>query len=316
MNFHKQLIKIWATFVVVLVATSFLYNLAPTTSGPELRLVNIPPGQGFNYIVRMLVDSDLIRSPLAFQAYAVLTGGARHLKPGAYLLDASWSSPTILERLVKGPAEDIVVTIIEGESVLDINNKLKALGILKAGDSIPRELEGYAFPDTYRFFPNSDVGAILKKLSDNFNKKAWPLLVDLPKNITTKQIVTMASLIEKEVVSRGDRFLVSGILWKRFNIDMPLQVDATVCYSKFRTINGCYPLVRSDFSIDSFYNTYKYYGLPSGPIGNPGLSAIEAAIKPRNSSYWYYLSDPKTGKTIFAETLEEHNENRATYLGL
>ena len=118
----------------------------------------------------------------------------------------------------------------------------------------------------------------------------------------------MASLIEKEVKSDVDRKLVSGILWKRLEAKIPLQVDATLVY-----ITGRREIYEADKKINSPYNTYYYRGLPKGPIANPGLSAIKAAIYPQSSSYWYYLS-AKDGMTIFSKTLEEHNSNKAKYL--
>ena len=132
------------------------------------------------------------------------------------------------------------------------------------------------------------------------------------------QILTAASLLEKEAPSFKDRRLISGILYKRLKAGIGLQVDATLTYAKcggaFLTCDD--PKVyRGDTSYSSSYNTYLYKGLPPGPISNPGLEAIRAALEPLESGYWYYLSDPKTKKTIFSRTLEEHNENRAKYLG-
>jgi len=208
---------------------------------------------------------------------------------------------------------DIEVTIIEGETVRDINTKLHELGVLRDGEAIQKELEGYLFPDTYRFFAQSSAEDVVEKMRAHFVEKTG---YELPLTDEQKEVLIMASLIEKEVPRSDDRFLVSGILWKRFSIDMPLQIDATVCYAKYETSVGCTPLKRSDFSVDSRFNTYKYFGLPPAPISNPGLTAIEAALNPKKSEYWYYLSDPDTKRTVFAATLDEHNDNRAIYLGL
>ncbi|MCX6813371.1 MAG: endolytic transglycosylase MltG, partial [Candidatus Azambacteria bacterium] len=127
-------------------------------------------------------------------------------------------------------------------------------------------------------------------------------------NHSLYEIITMASLVEKEVSEDSDRPIVAGILWKRLKAEVPLQVDATLVY-----ITGRNEIREADKKIKSQYNTYLYRGLPEGPISNPGLSAIEAAIFPETSSYWYYLS-AKDGKTIFSKTLEEHAHNKAIYL--
>ncbi|MDP3901925.1 MAG: endolytic transglycosylase MltG [bacterium] len=316
MSIKYKIMIFWLIFMTLILGVYFLYNAAPVSGVSQLQTLTINIGQGFREIVDVLVDNNIIRSKSVFKLYAILAGVADELKPGNYLFDKSWSSAEILRQLVRGPAEDISVVIVEGESVKDINKKLVSLGILSDQDVVSQKMEGYLFPDTYRLFPQSSVGAIIKKLTDNFLKKAQPLLDQAPKGYSGRQILIMASLIEKEVPFDGDRFIVSGILWKRFKIDMPLQVDATVCYAKLQTSSNCYPLNRSDYGIDSAYNTYKHYGLPPGPIGNPGLDSIKAAINPIDSPYWYYLSDPETQKTIFSKTLEEHNDNRAKYLGL
>jgi UPF0755 protein len=125
----------------------------------------------------------------------------------------------------------------------------------------------------------------------------------------------LASLLEREVSDFKDRQIVAGILLKRLGVGMPLQVDATICYiKKSEGQEDCYPLQPADFKKDSPYNTYVNRGLPAGPIGNPGRAAIEAAMSPQKSAYWYYLSDPETGKTIFSETLDTHAANRVKYL--
>ena len=149
-------------------------------------------------------------------------------------------------------------------------------------------------------------------MRDNFDKK---LTTDLREEIqkqgkTIFEIVTMASLIEKEVREKEDKEIVSGILWKRLKNNIPLQVDATISYITGKQTTK---ISREETQIDSPYNTYKYLGLPIGPICNPGIDSIKAAIYPKNSQHWYYLSTSE-GKTIFSETLEEHNLAKAKYL--
>jgi len=169
-------------------------------------------------------------------------------------------------------------------------------------DEMP-ELEGYLFPDTYWIRRGASLEEIVEKMKTNFQEKTKGLEI-------TPEIVIMASLIEKEVKTKEDKELVSGILWKRLEDKMPLQVDATITYITGKRTTK---ISKEETQIDSPYNTYKYLGLPIGPICNPGLESIMAALYPKDSEFWYYLSSPE-GKTYFSKTLEEHNIKKAKYL--
>ena len=171
-------------------------------------------------------------------------------------------------------------------------------------------LEGFLFPDTYEFYEQSSPEVVARKLLENWNKKAAVLFIS--KGSVLSQL-TAASIIEKEIPdSQSERAVAAGIVYKRIKEGMPLQMDATLCYIKDKF--GCGRVIPSDKETDSPYNTYKNKGLPPGPISNPGLSAIKAAIFPKSSEYWYFISDPKTGKTVFAKTLDEHTQNIVKYL--
>jgi UPF0755 protein len=173
-------------------------------------------------------------------------------------------------------------------------------------------LEGFLFPDTYRIWRDANIKDVVSKMLANFDEKISP---DLREEIHhTKrslfEIVTMASLVEKEVADESDRKIVADILWKRLDLGIPLQVDATVNYvtGKKGSPNA------SDLTTKSPYNTYQNRGLPPGPIANPGLGAILAALRPTRNPYLYYLSTPE-GTTIFSRSLEEHNIAKGIYLG-
>lgn len=223
---------------------------------------------------------------------------------------------------VKEKEADITVLIPEGFTIEKIQSELEKAGIagavrfeevarperwreefefLAAVPSSTRTLEGFLFPDTYRFWRQDTAETIVRKFLENFEARTKGLRV-------TYEIVTVASILEREV-SPEDMALAAGVLIKRLRSGVALQADATLVYALGRPIN------RSDPEIfDSLYNTYRYAGLPPTPISNPGLAAIKAAVNPQTSDYWYYLSRPSDGKTIFSRTLEEHNEARAKYL--
>lgn len=172
-------------------------------------------------------------------------------------------------------------------------------------------LEGYLFPDTYRFYRKSDAKYALEKMLQNFEKKAMPVIENNKAgkfDLNFKEVLILASIIEKES-TREDRALIADILIRRLKQDIPLQVDASVNY-----VTGLNKTAVSveETKIDSPYNTYKYRGLPPGPISNPGLEAIRAVLNPKPNIYWYYLST-KDGKIIYSRNLEEHNKNKAIF---
>jgi UPF0755 protein len=212
--------------------------------------------------------------------------------------------PEIAQKIILGDIAKIKVTIPEGSTLKEIEEKL--------GVKLPEEnLEGYLFPDTY-YFPVDVTGEeVVRIMRENFEKKISPYKKEIEKSgKTLQEILIMASLLEKEVKTKEEKELVSGILWKRLKYGIPLQVDATITYiTGKKTIK--IPL--EDLQIDSPYNTYKYKGLPPAPICNPGLESILAALYPKESEYWYYLSIPE-GKTLFFKTLKEHNLAKAKYL--
>ncbi len=206
----------------------------------------------------------------------------------------------------------VEVTIPEGMTLGEINALLKEKKVIR-DEELDQGLEGYLFPDTYEFFAPSSLEEVRAKFEMNFEAKVKPVIPPEITETELKQAIIVASLIEKEVSDPADRKLISGIIWKRLRSDVPLQVDWSICYSKDR--DPCLPISEADKQIDSPYNTYLYRGLPPGPIANPGLDAILASLNPVRSPYWYYLSDPKTDKTIFSKTLDEHNQNIIKYLG-
>jgi UPF0755 protein len=174
-----------------------------------------------------------------------------------------------------------------------------------------RSQEGFLFPDTYLFPENVTAQGVETLMIANFNKRIepWSGVIELSKH-TMREIVIMASILEKEATTEEDKAIVSGILWKRISIGMPLQVDATFMYLLGKASSE---LTTTDLAMKSTYNTYTNRGLPGGSIGNPGIAAIRAAIQPTASQYLYYLSD-NNGVMHYAKTFQEHIANKSKYL--
>ena len=180
-------------------------------------------------------------------------------------------------------------------------------------------LEGHLFPDTYEFPLHANAKDVVAVMTENFDVHAAPILEKDPAR--KEENIIIASMLEKEVTSEEDRRIVAGIIKKRLKSGMPLQIDATICYAKrmrapLNKDFACYPLTSLDFAVKSPYNTYLQRGLPPGPIGSPGVDALQAALDPKDTPYLYYLSDPASRRTIFSATGDEQASNRERYLKL
>lgn len=261
---------------------------------PNGVIFEIKQGSSLRGVSLELKNSHIIRSRIVFEAFVIILGRERNVISTDYYFDNKIPVYEVARRISKGERHlaAVKVTIPEGFNVSDIAqivaSKLPSFNkekfLLEA-----RDLEGYLFPDTYFFLTTEGEGEVLKSMRDNFEKKISLLrsqIITSGKN--EKEIITMASLIEGEAKGDNDREVISGILWKRLNIDMPLQVDVAP-------------------------ETYKVKGLPKNPIGNPGIEAIKAAIYPKSSSYLYYLHD-KNGSIHYAKNFTEHRKNILKYL--
>ena len=325
---RRRIVPVLVGVAAFLAGVGFFYALTPLDLPYAARAIDfeVKAGDGFGDTVRRLEEGGLIRSGTAATIYALATGAARNFKPGVYQLSSASSTRALINTLVAGAIREVEVRIPEGANIYDVDEILSRAGILPRGALFlypfgddrrvgQETLEGRLFPDTYRFHANSAVVPIVEKFLSVFEAKVAPLLPEDPAAGTRTLII--ASLLEREVPEFRDRQIIAGILEKRLRAGMPLQVDASVCYAKTATLRApadCLPLTMADLKMDSPYNTYVNKGLPPAPIGNPGIEAVKAALSPLPSEYWFYLSDQKTGKTIFARNLEEHARNRAKYL--
>jgi len=287
----------------------------------------VQKGWGEKEIASNLEEAKIIRSSYFFKFYAVISLKNFQLQAGEYNLSPKMSIYEIANKIANGDVVKDNAVIPEGWNEKDIGKYLEAKGICTqsyfnslikkdysanfdflADKPKSADLEGYLFPDTYEIGKGETCDDIVNAMLTNFGQKLTPeLRTEIKKqNKTIFHIVTMASMIEKEVKTLSYKKIVSGILWKRIAIGMPLQLDATIVY-----ITGNPIVYIKDTQINSPYNTYKYYGLPKGPISNPGAESITAAIYPTQTNYLYYLTD---GTIHFSETLEQHNAAKAKYL--
>lgn len=270
----------------------------------------IKPNESAQEILTTLQTSGLIKSVFFAKVYLKLSGQISNLKPGVYYLSPSQKFDEILNALSRGP-DDVRVTILEGWRREQIAQYLSPYLSDKDFMVNSANLEGRLFPDTYYISSPSSSLKIIKFMTDNFNNNF--------KNGVNNEALIIASMIEREARVSQERGMVAGILWKRYKNGWPLQVDATVQYavdsSKCRVLSlKCVwwqPI--TDTKFPSAYNTYTHSELPPGPIGNPGLDSIKAALEPVESPYWFYLHD-NSGGIHYAKTIEEHNLNVDKYL--
>lgn len=289
-------------------------NEPSSAKSPEW-VFEVRKGESAKEIAQDLENQKLISHKNYFLFYLWQSGNSEKLQAGKYTLSASQSIKDIAGKIIKGEAiiEEISITIPEGFRLKEIEDRLVEENIIQK-DSLQDSLEGYLFPDTYNFSTEKlplKTDDVIKKFLDNFDKKTNDLKLQAKsRNIDFRDIVIMASILEKEVRTPQDMKVVSGLLWKRISLRMPLQVDATIAYITGKKTRE---ITYDDLKINSPYNTYLNKGLPPGPISNPGLVALEAALNPVENDYLYYLSKP-TGETIFSKTLEEHSRAKNLYL--
>jgi UPF0755 protein len=291
--------------------------LPADNSNKSPKIFVIQNGQGVREISNNLKKSDLIRDPIVFFLLTKMQGIDKKIQAGDFRLNPAMSAQEIATTLTHGTL-DIWTTIPEGLRADEIADISKA-GIPSYESSWRDALvanEGYLFPDTYLIPRDADIDLVLSLLKNNFQKKFDSVRDTKTTNLTNAQTITVASMVEREAKYASDRPLVASVIINRLNIGMALQIDATIQYALgYQADTKTWwkkDLTLADLKINSPYNTYKNVGLPPTPISNPGLSAIEAALKPADTNYLYYYSD-KQGHLHFATTIEGHNANIKKY---
>lgn len=302
--------------IIIILIGLYVFSLRSPADFPQQSTISIESGSALTEISDVLGRQKVVRSGALFQFFAILFGGDTGVIAGDYFFEKRLPVFTIAKRLTKGDyrVKSVKVTVPEGFTL----NKMSVLfaGLLRNFSQeeffeLTEGKEGFLFPDTYFFFPTTKADQIVSEMMDNFNKKILAVEEEIEQSgKRLDEIITMASLIEKESNNSEDRKVISGILWKRIEIGMLLQVDAAFLYINGK---GTFDLTKSDLEIDSPYNTYKYKGLPPAPIGSPGFDAILAALNPEESPYLFYLHDGN-GMIYYAKNFEEHKQNKRKYL--
>ena len=281
-------------YILLFLIFTYLLFLSAPVDFPIGVIININQGESLRSASFKLKENHIIRSRIVFEAFVIIYGREKRVISADYLFENKLPVFEVARRISKGERHlaPIKVTIPEGFDISEIaqvfTSRLSTFNkdkfLLEA-----KELEGYLFPDTYFFFTTDTEQEVIKSMNENYEKKITPLRPQIVSSgKSEKEIIIMASIVEREAKGNNDRAFISGILWKRLSLNMPLQVDATP-------------------------ETYKTRGLPKNPIGNPGLQAIEATIYPKKSNYLYYLHD-KDGIAHYAKTFAEHKQNILKYL--
>ena len=301
-------------FIILVGALVFLNT--PSSKFPTGTTITIESGETLSGIAKDLKSHNIIRSSFLFQVIATLLSGDKKVIAGDYGFNQPISEYEVISRLIKGKygLTPVRVTIQEGLSMQQMATLLSAkLKHFSVADfmALSDKEEGFLFPDTYFFMPDITTSGVIDAMQKNFNEQIKPLIPKIAASGKTEQdIVIMASILEKEGQNIKDWQIISGILWKRMKIGMPLQVDSTLGYITGKTSAE---LTMADLKAKSLYNTYVNKGLPPTPICSPGLNTIEAALAPTSTPYLYYLSDDQ-GVIHYASTFEGHIINRAKYL--
>jgi len=335
---HKRSLALAFIFLVVIVVgtavfAGMMFWVRMTEpykgySAPEL-FVQIPQGAGTAQIARALADAGIVKDPWTFRAALLWTRRARSLKAGEYHFDQPLTATDVVDKLARGDVYVRRLTFPEGLTIIEMSKLYESKGfgtaqqfqqaagnaaLIKDLDPQAPDLEGYVFPETYALprgtpaakLVASMVGRFRTVFTDDLRQRA------AAQGLTVRQAVTLASLVEKETANPDERPVVAAVYRNRMKIGMAMQADPTVIYAleKAGTWNG--NIRREDLAIDSPYNTYKYPGLPPGPIASPGKRSIEAALAPADVPYLYFVSR-NDGSHVFSRTLDEHNRNVQKY---
>ena len=316
--------------VVVAIAGVGVWVLSGITTpykgydGPE-QFVEIPQGAGPAAIGRRLVAAGVVRDRVAFRAEVARSGAGRKLQAGEYRFDRPMTVADVVAKIARGEVHLLPITFREGLTMRQMAEVFEAKGfgtaaeftraasdesLVREVDPSARDLEGYLFPDTYALPRRATAGQLVASMVASFHKALTPesRTRAAARGLGVRELVTLASLVEKETGKAEERTLVAAVYANRLAIGMGLQCDPTVIYALEKAGRYDGNIRREDLQFDSPYNTYRYAGLPPGPIAAPGRASLEAAANPADVPYLYFVSR-NDGSHAFSTTLEEHNRN-------
>ncbi len=310
------------SFIIGFASIAFLFamcgvflSIAPADY-PKNKIISIRSGMSLREAATVLEENHIIRSRIVYKIFVTMLGGSRKIIAANYKFDKPQSALRVAYRTINGIQDlpQIKVTIPEGIATSDVG-RLLAKNIPNFDYTkfmiLAKPKEGYLFPDTYYFYEGVTEAEIVDRLSTAFDKQIKKVIFSIQVfDRPLSDVIKMASIVEKEAVTKEDRRIVAGILWKRLDEKYPLQVDAPFFYALGK---NSLELTKSDLASDFPYNTYVNKGLTPTPIGNPGLEAIRDTVNPIKTAYYFYLSD-KDGNLHYAETHEGHVANKQKYL--
>jgi UPF0755 protein len=320
------------TLTGVLVFTGWIYVAVTQPykgyTGSE-QFVEIPRGTGPRTMGARLVEAGVVRNVNAFHAAVYLNAASGRLQAGEYRFDRPMSAQEVVDKITRGDVYLEKITFREGLTVKQMAALFEERGfgpaasfVAAASDSsrirhidpAARDLEGYLFPDTYALPRQTTADQVVERMVSAFEKALTDDVrsAAAARGLNVRELVTLASIVEKETGKDDERTLVSAVYSNRLKIGMGLQADPTVIYALERAGRYDGNLTRANMQFDSPYNTYRYAGLPPGPIASPGRASLEAAARPANAPYIYFVSR-NDGSHAFAATLDEHNRNVFEY---
>jgi UPF0755 protein len=300
------------------------YWLSPTEKFAPQRELTIEKGESFRQIARALADAGVVRSEVALRMYGRISLTASQIKPGDYAFNGGERIPDVMRHLVKGDFIVVTITIPEGLTVHEIAERVAQTGLLcedefenaardgamvRALGLMPFGAEGYLFPATYKFSPHAKTNDVLGAMLARFYQVLTPEVEErmFAVGLDPRRLVTMASIVEKEAKAPAERPLIAGVFYNRLRLGMPLQSDPTAEYE----LDGAKESAASAVHTTSAFNTYDFTGLPPGPIANPGLKSIEAALNPTQTDYLYFVAR-EGGTHVFSKSYDEHRRVIAT----
>ncbi len=324
---HASVLILLAAVIVVGGAGAYVWSLGPAAAGHNTAksIIYVESGASLSDIAALLKTHGCLRSALAFKLHTIVTGQASKLKSGTYEVSSAMSAPQLIAMLAAGRQATVTVTIPEGFTLAQIAQRIAEADLANEQQvrtaataqaveeilqvNLPEEVhsaEGYLFPETYQFTlgtpPQKIVARMIGEFEKRFITQLWEPLPAEQRWGNLHEIVTLASLVEEEAQLDSERALIAGVLKNRLKQGMRLQCDATVQYALGKHRRW---MTYSDLQIDSPYNTYRYAGLPPGPISSPGLDCLRAALKPAQTQYLFYVARAD-GSHIFSRTYQQH----------